>query len=670
MKKIALFLAVLMMLSSFVLVQVSAEDAVNPVVFKFDFETLPFDKGKNGQCYFPNPERKPDTTFPEIYTWNSCSLVMDGEFMRADVKTGSMLEFDSVPASMKIDKPLSSLMLVIKADKAANGASFSVVSQGNTFKRTYKADLTGEWQKIIFDLTGTEGWTKKDESGQYEPFDGEAWENDAFRGGFRIDLPGNVVTSIHFDIIGFFPSADDAAKYEVRAKDAAVSNIKYGSEGSSSSTGSTGTSTEKPSETPAEEKWEPSIFNAVKKEEKPQIVEEFKSIAPYGLTQEDGKLVFKFEKITAAGDGKYETGHEKNKVINTYKTIKNISKEGGLLKVEIGSGNLFEMTNCSLGVTSGKYPYWVIGYKTSENVGASGAAYVYNAGNVYRTKIALNGNGEWHYDVFNMMDTSVIEKKGENNQYNLVAKDADVSGIGYGALRIDFAKFGSEPVYYIDYLAFFADEQAAKAYAEESVKNLANNLPKEDEKEEKEEGFSYIKGYSDGTFKPNNKMTRAEAITVIARLVGNEEMIAEKRETKFTDIKEGDWYYNAITFLEANGLLPNYSGTIEPNKNITRGEFVKLAYEAKAFEFKNSRAKFSDLDSKHPYYKEIILANANGAIKGYTDGTIKPDGEITRAEIVTIVNRILGIEDSTAEATFSDISDHWAKGAVMAAVGK
>ena len=679
MKKLSLFLALLMMLSSFAFFTVSAEDAAASAVFKFEFETLPFDKGKNGQCYFPNPDRKSDTDFPEIYTWNSCSLVMDGDFMRADIKTGSMLEFDSMPSKYKITKDLPYLLLVVKADKEQKGAPIAFVSQGNTYKRSYKADFTGGWQKIVIDLTGTEGWTKKGESGQYEAFDGAAWTDGKYGdGGFRIDLPGGNITTMHFDAIGFFPTADDAAKYEARAKDAAVSNVKYEGTGTSTggSTGGTtggttggstgGTTTPA---TPEEDKWEPSIFNATKKEEKPQFVGEFKSVAPYGVTEEEGKVVFKFENITSPEKGKFETGIAKNKIINTYGQIQKISMEGGLLKVELDPGNLFEMTNCALGITVGKYPYWIIGYKTSANVGNTASAYIYSSGNAFRTKVSFKGDGEWHYDVMNMSNPSVIERNDENGKYYGIAADEDIAKIGYGALRIDFAKFGSGTTYYIDYLAFFADEESAKAYAEESVKNLANNLP-EDKGEEEETAFSYIKGYRDGTFKPNNKMTRAEAITVIARLVGNDEMIAEKRETKFTDIKEGDWYYNAITFLEANGLLPNYSGTIEPNKNITRGEFVKLAYEAKAFEFKNSRTKFSDLDSKHPYYKEIILANANGAIKGYSDGTIKPDGEITRAEIVTIINRILGIEDSTADPTFSDISDHWAKGAVMAAVGK
>lgn len=142
MKKLSLFLALLMMLSSFAFFTVSAEDAAASAVFKFEFETLPFDKGKNGQCYFPNPDRKPDTDFPEIYTWGSCSLVMDGDFMRADIRTGSMLEFDSMPSKYKITKDLPYLLLVVKADKEQKSAPIAFVSQGNTYKRSYKADFT------------------------------------------------------------------------------------------------------------------------------------------------------------------------------------------------------------------------------------------------------------------------------------------------------------------------------------------------------------------------------------------------------------------------------------------------------------------------------------------------------------------------------------------------
>ena len=185
-----------------------------------------------------------------------------------------------------------------------------------------------------------------------------------------------------------------------------------------------------------------------------------------------------------------------------------------------------------------------------------------------------------------------------------------------------------------------------------------------------------MKGYDDGTFRPGAQMTRAEAATVIARLLADEEEIAKDRTTAFTDVKKGDWYYSYVTFLEELGYLPNYSGEFKPNQNITRSEFIKLTYEAGGLEFSMKRPNFTDLDKNHPYYKEIVFASGTGIVTGYNNGdgtmSFKPDGEITRAEIATVVNRILKIEATpNAAQEFSDLDNsHWAFGTVMAIASK
>src|SRR5699024_9765866 len=86
---------------------------------------------------------------------------------------------------------------------------------------------------------------------------------------------------------------------------------------------------------------------------------------------------------------------------------------------------------------------------------------------------------------------------------------------------------------------------------------------------------SYIKGYSDNTFKPNGKITRAEAATMIARLVsGNENLVANS--TKFSDANNM-WYSGAVDFVSNKGIINGYPQNIfKPNNNITRAEFVQM----------------------------------------------------------------------------------------------
>ncbi len=665
MKKLSFVLALIMALTCLVLCPASAAD--NGTVFVFDFEELPFSKGKNGDCFFPNPERVKDAAFPEIYTWNSCTLSPDAGFVRVDVGGSPMLEFDSMPASYVINKEMPYLMVVIKADRAAENVKFNIVSQGNKYKRTYTTSLTGGWQKLVFDLTGADGWQIKGADGKYTEHNGAAYTEGGYGGGgFRFDMPGNAfVTSLTIDAMGFFKTETDANAYAARATVDKTETVRFGG----ASAPATGTTTPATPATPAEPEWEPSIFNATKVEEKkPVDTGAFTSVAPYGLNISENMVTLKFQNLVAGEKGAYSTGIEKCKIINTWGSIKNVSIESGLTKIELGNGNIFEITTFGGGVTAGTFPYWIVAYRTEKNATGVSNGYVYSASNKYRTLFPMICDGEWHYDVVKMDDVSKIEVKGENGY----AADSSINPaeVGYGALRIDFPKYGTDAVYYLDYLAFFKTEEEAKAYSDKSVANLKNNAEKEDTSAEEETGFSYIKGYTDGTFGPNKNMTRAEAITVMARLVGNDEMINKERTSDFTDIKAGDWYFNAIAFLESLGMLENYEGKIEPNKKITRAEFIKLAYEAGAFEYSNKRPNFPDLQPSHPYYKEICLGYAANAITGFNDGTLGPDKEITRAQIVTIINRILEIPDSKAEASFSDIGGHWAQGAIMAAVGK
>ena len=187
---------------------------------------------------------------------------------------------------------------------------------------------------------------------------------------------------------------------------------------------------------------------------------------------------------------------------------------------------------------------------------------------------------------------------------------------------------------------------------------------------------NYVAGYEDGTFLPQNNMTRAEAVTLLTRLVTDENNIKGKVSANYDDVASGAWYESYIGFFQKLGYLDtievNYGTCIAPTQNITRGEFAELLYYISTFGEGASSMKlkgFSDVKSTHKYIKAINFAVANGIVSGYEDGTFKPENNITRAEVVTMVNRFLGrIPTGVAGATtFSDTATHWANGQILAA---
>ncbi len=187
---------------------------------------------------------------------------------------------------------------------------------------------------------------------------------------------------------------------------------------------------------------------------------------------------------------------------------------------------------------------------------------------------------------------------------------------------------------------------------------------------------NYVKGYTDGTFGPQKNMTRAEAVTLLSRLIINDSEIVGKLTSNYSDVKSGAWYESYIGFFETLGFFDTFDLTngksIKPDTNITRGEFVQLIYEIEklnGLEKNLNLKKLTDINPDTTYSDAIYYAVSRGYVTGYEDGTFKPLNNITRAEVVTIVNRVLGRNPTgnAGETDFSDISSHWAKGQILAA---
>ena len=203
--------------------------------------------------------------------------------------------------------------------------------------------------------------------------------------------------------------------------------------------------------------------------------------------------------------------------------------------------------------------------------------------------------------------------------------------------------------------------------------------------EERERHGAYILGYTDGTFGPSRSMTRAEAAAIFARLLAekNGDTISTVANTRFTDIPAHAWYSGYAKYLNNNGVTYGKSKTIfAPNDAITRAEFTTLAvrffdvYGDGDAEIMEQYKDFNDVSDGYWAAAYIKAAAKHGWINGYGDGSFRADDEINRAEVVTIVNRLLGREadaDYIADNfrklnTFPDVSrKHWAYYAVMEA---
>lgn len=161
--------------------------------------------------------------------------------------------------------------------------------------------------------------------------------------------------------------------------------------------------------------------------------------------------------------------------------------------------------------------------------------------------------------------------------------------------------------------------------------------------------FAYIVGYGNGEVRPQNNITRAEVATIFFRLLTDD--VRDENLTKtnrYSDVTRADWYNTAVSTLSSMGIITGYpDGTFRPNAAITRAEFAAIAARFDSNGDKTT-AKFSDI-ATHWAKDEISIAYNNGWITGYPNGTFGPQRDITRAETMTLVNRVLNRLPETEE---------------------
>lgn len=153
--------------------------------------------------------------------------------------------------------------------------------------------------------------------------------------------------------------------------------------------------------------------------------------------------------------------------------------------------------------------------------------------------------------------------------------------------------------------------------------------------------FAYVVGYSDSTVRPNANISRAEVATIFFRLLKSDIRDGNlTADNEFSDVSDGQWHNKAISTMAKLGIVKGRrADRFDPDASITRAEFAAICARFSTRPVENS-GSFSDI-SGHWAENEIERAAAFGWISGYPDGTFRPDARITRAEAMTMINRVL-----------------------------
>ena len=181
----------------------------------------------------------------------------------------------------------------------------------------------------------------------------------------------------------------------------------------------------------------------------------------------------------------------------------------------------------------------------------------------------------------------------------------------------------------------------------------------------------YILGYPDKTVRPERFLSRAEAVAIFYRLydgVYPYSANAPMTANTFSDVPSNAWYWNELATVYQIGLVNGDGGRFRPNDPITRAELTALATRFNTEKFGVPSASFSDVSSNSWYYNSVSVAEANGWVTGYPDGTYRPNNYISRAETMTIINRTINrsvtierLNQLRVANPYIDISEnHWA----------
>ena len=245
-------------------------------------------------------------------------------------------------------------------------------------------------------------------------------------------------------------------------------------------------------------------------------------------------------------------------------------------------------------------------------------------------------------------DFAKLDKKANHKVIYVTEREGDIKGMTYDSDVVTMYLVHEEAAAYSLHIVDHYFATADLSYNLQPAE-FTNVYKKPAEKGEtikvgpqlnRDDHVAYIMGYPDGTVQPEGEITRAEACTIFFRLLTDSSRDYYFSKTNdYTDVNAGDWFNNAISTLSNAGIVTGYNdGTFRPNQPITRGEMAKII--ANFANLKYGGKTFTDL-AGHWSKSYVELAAGNGWIAGYPDGSFRPDQKITRAETVTMINRVL-----------------------------
>lgn len=163
--------------------------------------------------------------------------------------------------------------------------------------------------------------------------------------------------------------------------------------------------------------------------------------------------------------------------------------------------------------------------------------------------------------------------------------------------------------------------------------------------------LGYVSGYPDGTFMPDNKITRAEFVSILSRTL---KLAASSAAPGFSDVSSGDWFYGSVESAVYAGIVKGYGdGTFHPNAPISRQEIACVLVQAMgkadvAQTMMDAQTIFTDDTSIAAWARGFIdEANQAGLIKGYPNGSFAPENDATRAEACVMINNLLVLQSKS-----------------------
>lgn len=160
-----------------------------------------------------------------------------------------------------------------------------------------------------------------------------------------------------------------------------------------------------------------------------------------------------------------------------------------------------------------------------------------------------------------------------------------------------------------------------------------------DDGTELREHKAYLFGFGDGTVRPDAAISRAEVAQILYRISGEK----DTHMASYSDVKSGAWYYDAVSSMTDQGIITGYpDGSFRPDSAISRAEFSTLIAKYNELDI-SEMATFPDVSASHWASRFIAAAQENGYVYGYSDGTFRPENSITRGEVASIINKMLGM---------------------------